>query len=302
MSRMPDFLVIGAQKSGTSSLCDVLGRHPQIFMTDPKEPYFFSHPEVWARGLEWYRDLFAGAGAARAAGEGSTTYTQHHLHPDAPARVIEHLPDARLIFIARDPLERMRSHWMHLRSRAGRESRPFTEAVRSRPEYVDNSRYDHQLSFYRDHYGPDRLLVLLFEDYRRAPDATVRRCLEFIGADPDVVPAPRESARHASDRGRVDTPATAVLRRIPGFERLRDLAPGGLRSVLRQALKQPIGERPEFDRATRAWAIEQVRDDARAFLRRYGLREDAWDLRRPDEIEDDGRSASGAARSAGGEA
>ncbi|MFK7960395.1 MAG: sulfotransferase [Phycisphaerales bacterium] len=278
MSRLPDFLVIGAQKSGTSSLCDVLGRHPDVFVCDPKEPYFFSHAEVWARGMDWYRERFAAAGDARMIGEGSTTYTQHHLYPDAPARLAEHLPNARLIFIARDPLERIRSHWMHLRSRENRETRPFNEAVRERPEYLDHSRYDHQLSLYRAHYPDAQMLVLQFEPYRADPGPVIERTLAFLGVDPDVPLAPRASAQHASNVGMVDTPATGILRKIPAFRHLRDLAPAPLRSMVRGALKRPIGDKPEYDAETRQWVIDELRADIDAFSGRYDIDRSAWSI------------------------
>lgn len=276
MNRLPTFLVIGAQKSGTSSLCDVLARHPDVFLTDPKEPYFFSHADVWSRGLDWYRAQFAGAGDRPAIGEGSTTYTQHLLYPDAPDRIATHLPDARLIFLARDPLERMRSHWMHLRSRENREDRPFNEAVRERPEYLDHSRYDHQLSFYRERFPAEHLLVLQFEAYRADPDPVVRRCLEFIGVDPDISLRPREEARHRSDRGMVDTPATAIARRLPFFRRLRDSMPTPVRDLVRRTLKRPIGHRPEFDAATRDWVRAELREDTAAFCDRYEIDPARW--------------------------
>jgi len=84
---LPNYLVIGAQKSATSSVCDLLAGHPEVFMTDPKEPYFFSHDEVWSKGLGWYESLFEGADGCPAVGEGSTTYTQQSMYPNAPARV-----------------------------------------------------------------------------------------------------------------------------------------------------------------------------------------------------------------------
>lgn len=276
----PDFLVIGAQKCATSSLCERLARHPAVFLTEPKEPYFFSHSDVWRRGWGWYESLFADSGAARARGEGSTTYTQHLLYPEAAERIARHLPEARLLFIARDPLERIRSHWMHLRARENRETLPFDEAVRTRPEYLDHSRYGHQLSFYDAHFPPERILVLFFEDYRRDPEEVTRRALAHLGVDPAEGAARRgresAGARHASAEGRVDTPVTGIVRRLPGFRTLRDAAPGPLREALRRVLKRPIGERPMWSEEARAWALERIGEETRAFLRRHGKSEDFW--------------------------
>ena len=269
-------MVIGAQKSGTSGLCDMLARHPGVFLTTPKEPYFFSHDEVYSKGLAWYRSLFDGAKPEQLRGEGSTTYTQAFLYPKAAERVAQTLPNVKLIFMARDPVERIRSHWMHLRSRENRETRPFNEAVRARPEYLDHSRYEEQLARYRSHYGDDAVLVLFFEDYRRDPTLTAQRCFRFLGVDASVDVSEREEARHASGTGRVDSRATTILRRIPGFRSLRDAMPTGLREVVRRLLKKPIGAKPDYDDDTRAWVIEQLRPDTEAFLARYRTGDSPW--------------------------
>ncbi|MEO1129455.1 MAG: sulfotransferase [Planctomycetota bacterium] len=272
----PNFLVIGAQKSATSTLCTLLAEHSDVFMTDPKEPFFFSHDEFWNEGWQWYEALFEGASGARALGEGSTTYTQHHLYPDAPQRIAQHLPDARLIYIVRDPFERIESQYMHLRSKGGRETLPFAEAVRTRPAYIDNSLYDHQLSFYREAYPDDQLLVLFFEDFKADQQGILRQCFEFIGVNPDAPHETREQHTHASSEGRVDTGLLGPLRRVPLFERARDAAPSWIREPLRQVLKKPVGDRPVWDDALRGWTEDRLRDDTQAFLTRYGKPLDHW--------------------------
>jgi len=278
---LPNFLVIGAQKSATSSLCALLGQHPDVFMCEPKEPYFFSHDEIYAHGMEWYENLFThantAAGPAAAVGEGSTTYTQHHLYPAAPARVAKTLPDAKLVFMARHPLERIVSHWTHLKTKGGRESLPLNDAVRTRPEYLDHSLYTRQLDHYRAHYPSDRFHLMLFEDFRRDAEGATRACMGFLGVDPNAwTPEDASRVRHRSAEGRADTGLLRPLRRIPGFDALRDLAPKGLRESLRGVLKKPVGEAPEFNPETRAWLEDQLRDDAHAYLRAAGKPEDYW--------------------------
>jgi len=272
----PDYLVIGAQKCATSTLCDLLARHPGVFMTEPKEPFFFSHEEFWSKGWAWYESLFDGAGGA-VAGEGRTTYTQRHLYPQAPGRIIEHLPEARLIYIVRDPFARIESQYLHMRSKGARETLPFAEAVRTRPMYLDNSMYDRQLAPYREAYPPDRILVLFFDDFRADQAGVMRRCFEFLGVDPDG-PAGAEEPRHvhASSEGRVDTGALQPPRRVPFFEKARDAAPSWIREPLRAVLKRPVGERPTWEPDLRRWAEERLAPDTRAFLERFGKPADFW--------------------------
>lgn len=77
----PNYIVIGSMKSGTSTLCHLLGQHPDIFMSNPKEPEYFCNPELYARGREWYETLFEDATGKSAVGEGSTSYIKAHLFP-----------------------------------------------------------------------------------------------------------------------------------------------------------------------------------------------------------------------------
>jgi len=271
----PNFLAIGAQKSATSTLCDLLARHPDVFVTDPKEPYFFSHDEVWAKGMAWYESLFDGARGERAVGEGSTTYTMRFLYPNAAERIAEHLPEAKLLYIVRNPLERTASHWVHMRSRGGRETRPFGVAVREAPEYLDNSMYLRQIDVYRRWWPDERICVVFFEDFVRDRAAVMRRCFEFLGVDPGVDVAFDAHAKNVSAGSREDTPLLSPLRKLPVFDRLRDAAPKGLRESLRRVLKRPT-QRPTWDDASRAYAIERLREDSHAFLERYGKPRDFW--------------------------
>lgn len=272
----PNYLVIGAQKSATSTLCDLIGRHPQGFMTRPKEPYFFSNDEVWARGWAWYESLFAGAQGARAIGEGSTTYTMRWKHPNAAERIAENLPNARLIYIVRNPIDRAVSHYTHLRSRGGREKRPIDRAMREDPWYLDNSLYDHQLSAYRDRFPARNILVLFFEDMKADQRAVARRCYEFLDIDPefaDTLEAPAK--RNSSEDAREDTALVSAARRIPFFSALRSALPKGMVGSARRALKRPA-PKPQLDHDTRAWMTEQLREDSHRFLIRYGKPADFW--------------------------
>ncbi len=284
MPPVPNYLVIGAQKSATSSVCDILSLHPECFMTEPKEPYFFSHDEVYQKGWAWYLDLFHGAAGRKAIGEGSTTYTQQWLYPRAAERIRKHLFSVpgvdgppRLIYIAREPLARIESHYLHLASKGGRETRPFNQAVREYPAYIDHSLYTKQIDVYRAIGWPDdRILVLFFEDFRTGTDAEMRKVYRFLGVDESFTVPADWKAKHASAEGRTDSGALRPLRRVPGFAALRDAAPVSVKEALRKVLKKPITERPKWDEATRAWAIDRLREDNHEFLARYGKPADFW--------------------------
>ncbi len=114
---IPNFLIIGQTKCATTTLWSLLGDHPQIFMCDPKEPHYFSVPERYAQGIQWYESLFEGAGDAIAIGEASASYAGARYGQVASERIFETLPNARLIYCVRHPLRRIESAWIDVRCR-----------------------------------------------------------------------------------------------------------------------------------------------------------------------------------------
>ena len=118
--RLPDFMLIGAMKSGTTTLHAYLSRHPGLFLCTPKEPGFFSRDERYARGLDWYRELFTDAQPEQLCGEASTCYSRWPHFENAAPRIAADVPGAKLLYITRDPVERAYSHYRHLMEEEGR--------------------------------------------------------------------------------------------------------------------------------------------------------------------------------------
>src|SRR5438045_1060522 len=104
---LPTFIMIGSMKSGTTSLASYLGAQPDVFMTTPKEPRYFCDPRNFQRGVEWYRALFAGGVAASVRGEASTHYSRAMEYPGVPQRMAHLVPDVQLLYLLRDPIERI---------------------------------------------------------------------------------------------------------------------------------------------------------------------------------------------------
>src|SRR3954469_1261824 len=96
-------------KAGTTTISGTLTAHSDVFMCTPKEPQFFT--TRWNRGLSWYESLFASAGDAHARGDGSTSYTDFPRKPEAAGRMAATVPDLKLVYVVRDPIARMRSHY-----------------------------------------------------------------------------------------------------------------------------------------------------------------------------------------------
>lgn len=183
--RNPDFIGIGAPRTATSWLFACLYEHPDMSLAK-KEIHFFSREERWKRGFEWYREHFAGVAEDRVTGEYSTSYL---ASAEAPRRIADHCPDARIIASLRDPVERIRSAISNektagnLRSDAGPR-----EALEAEPHLLENSRYGTGLARYFDRFPEDRVLVLFYEDLLESPVGYLDRVLDFLGVDPDFEP------------------------------------------------------------------------------------------------------------------
>ena len=193
--RMPNLFIIGAMKSGTSSLHAWLGAHPEVFMCEPKEPcYFVDRADLdWPyieqlglwRGEEFYLELFKDAGDATILGESSTLYTKLPRIKHVPERIARFNSDARFIYVMRDPIERTISHYWHMVRHHG-EHRSLEQTVREQPDYCDVSHYAMQLRPYLDAFGEDRILALTFEELIRDTRGVMQRILEWLQVDSTI--------------------------------------------------------------------------------------------------------------------
>ena len=199
---LPDFLVIGAQKAGTTALYAYLRWHPSIAGPFWKEVSFFDRH--WARGEAWYRGQFPLRSSGKIVGEASPSYV---FHPLAPQRVEEVVPEARLIVLVRNPVDRALSQYNH-EVALGREPLPFEEALDAEEErlrgeqermaadpryfsrewwshtYKARGRYAEQLERWLAVFPCEQLLILPSDDLGSDPARAHAQVLEFLGASP----------------------------------------------------------------------------------------------------------------------
>lgn len=194
-ARPPELLVVGAMKCGTSALHALLDRHPDVAMAPGKELNFFFGPAAtsradpdewwhegqWHRGLAWYAAQFDPAAPVR--GESSPGYTDPS-HPEVPARVHAVAPQARLVYLVREPFVRAVSQWRH-HVRDGTERRPLSVALLDPDsQYVARSRYLERIDGFLQVFRREQLLVVVQERLQADTDGQLRRVLEHVGADP----------------------------------------------------------------------------------------------------------------------
>lgn len=273
---LPTFLVIGAMKAGTTTLRDQFARHPDVFMSVPKELHYFVEERNWTRGREWYEGHFAAADAP-VRGEASPSYSQVDLYPGVAERIVGTIPDVRLVYIVRHPVDRMRSMYLHQRA-SGREDRPIAEALTTRPYYLNASRYSWQLDQYADLVDPARIRVVTTDALRDAPAATMSELFEFVGVDPGRVEA-EELRRGRSEDKRVARVGRSRLAGLPGYRRMADLAPGSVRATVRRLTTRPVdATMAELPPDVEAALVEQLRPDVAALRRFLGEDFDGWGL------------------------
>ncbi|WP_167305784.1 sulfotransferase family protein [Nocardioides euryhalodurans] len=256
---LPTFLVIGAAKSGTSSLSSYLRSHPEVFMSRPKELHFFTNG--WQRGLEHYESFFADSEGFPARGEASTSYTQAPRYDGVPERIVGVLPDVKLVYLIRNPVQRIRSQYVHYVDR-GREGRPLEEAVRENPDYLDSSRYAYQIGLYLEHVARDRILVISTDHLRDDRERTMGQVFEFLGVDPD---APMRTMERELNRSADKRKAPALVDSGRRFLRRSGLGKHVPRDVLvrgHQLVSRPIPPdvaqvSPELE----DWLWSQLQDD-----------------------------------------
>lgn len=253
----PNLFIIGSAKSGTTSLHSYLDSHPDVFMCEPKEPGFFV-PELsyYPKDEAWYRSIFAPAGDTRIVGESSTHYSKLPVYPGVPERIAAYSPDARFIYLMRDPVKRALSHYWH-NVRKFHERRPMLAALQGDVQYVAFGDYQRQLTPYFDLFGRERVLVLTFEELVGEPRATLERVFGWLGVDVHQGTrvftkenARPEEVRRVRGLGLLHTFSHSAL-----WDRLSPMAPAWVRGIGSRLATGPV--RPD----------DVSNDEAVAYLR-----------------------------------
>lgn len=294
---LPNVIVIGAQKCGTSAVHAYLGLHPEISMSRPKELNFFvDHPvgegPFWSldpeklermtlkrrncsKGLGWYARHFDPTAPVR--GESSPSYTAPWF-PEVPAKIASALPHVKLIFMVRDPLERAMSEYLDRRAK-GRERREANDALADpRGTYIARSRYGALLERYLHHFPAERILVLSQEDLLTHRTQTMREVYRYIGVDPSF-----RSPRFQRERNRSKTRGAQLIRRLEksplatiGY-RLPDEVKWGIERLVTRR-RQASEENPLLEPGLRERLVEALSDDTARLRELTGDEFPEWSL------------------------
>jgi hypothetical protein len=278
---LPNLIVIGGLKCGTTSLHHYLNLHPQVAMSRPKELNFFVAELNWELGPEWYASHFDREAPVR--GETSPHYTNLPRFAGVAERMHEVLgAQARIVYMVRDPLERMLSHYLH-NVGGGYETRPIADAL-SDPNsaYIARSRYAMQLEPYLRAFDRSRVLVVANEDLATKREVTMRHVFEFCGVDDDFT-SEQFAREWETGSGKQDGGFRLMDRavRLPGlraFDRNFDRLPESLRWMVERLVHDPgtgAAPKPQLDAELRSRLVDMVAPDV-ADLERLTGRTFGW--------------------------
>ncbi len=238
----PNTFIIGAAKSGTTTLAHLLSMHPDVYVGAKKEPEFFSFDENFTKGLTWYRQNYEGAKEGQTIIDASTGYTRYPQYPLAAQRIHAFNPNAKLIYIMRHPVERAYSHFIHRYSKELHPNEPFRETfsefVSHDPMCLDSSDYQLQLEQYAKYFDMNSILLLFTDDLNTRPSATMKTVCDFLSLTYDESYFTYEKKNISVDflHSRKRNAITDQLKKLPGYHWFKQLIPKQLKDVLINSL------------------------------------------------------------------
>jgi hypothetical protein len=279
--RLPDFLIIGAMKAGTTTLYRDLLTNPAVFMPTDKEPTTLADDQVLQRSnLETYAAYFRRAGADQVCGEASTGYAKIPTFQGVPRRALHVLgSNLKVIYLVREPVARAISHHHHF-VRLGKMPARFDQAVTDDDTLVSYGRYAMQIEPWLEAFGSQSVLILRFESFVSDRRGTIERVSRFLGIEPRPQQVQTDRVFNKSEgKPYLSGPWHAVQRSFLYTRVLRPFIPLGARESLRKALLSRDDARLATpSQQTLDHLIERLEGDAETLRGLMGLSEPLWDF------------------------
>jgi len=229
----------------------MLSLHPQAAIVQGKEPHFFSDDSVYNRGWDYYQSLYSHCKDELAIGDASTSYSRIRYHPNTVPRILKHVPDVKIIYMVRNPVERMVSAYVERLGTPG-ESQIFTsinDAVKKQPMVIDSSRYWEVFDYYRKHFDESRIKVIWFEEFVNNTDDIFKDVCRFLEIDDSVEINIKKDNQNSRD---------AAIQRMANLGR------------------DNIKINTEWNKKTLKWVIKQIEDDNKQLLKYFKKSKNYW--------------------------
>lgn len=282
----PQVFLIGAQKAGTTSLAYLLGQHPKICLSDPKETHYFTNN--WGKGESWYRQRFNGvegqlyldASPSYSAGRSATC--PHSVgepsgqYKETPRRMYRLSPEAKLIYILRNPVDRAYSSYWHS-VRAGNEQRSFSEVIREKGFYLRVGLYYEQINRYFEFYDRKAVLILFFEDLRVDVMSVTRECFRFLDIEDNVELQAKGAKNKSFAYGSTGVIVNHFLQPLGGIKKvskfIRPLVPDSVKNMVIKLLTDSI---PPMNLEDRQFLSEYYKEPNRQLELMLGYQIKQW--------------------------
>lgn len=271
MTALPNTILIGAAKAGTTSLCRDLEHHPDVYLYPSKETHFFSFR--YDEGIDYYRSLFRPTGQ-KIVMEASPEYSTRGQSQLTVDRMLQHIPDARLIYMVRNPLRRLESEYVQELAN-GLKPVPFKDAVFDW-NLIEGSLYEKNYRIFANGFSPENVHVIFFEDYLADKSGTVSALMRFLNIEDNPSVHASRQAKNTRDEKIVDPPLMKALRRIRIFERFKHIVPDNIKLMLKRQISRDIEADIVWDDALLAKVTPVIQEDARRFLERFGKPMEYW--------------------------
>ncbi len=270
MQTLPDFLIAGAMKAGTTTLYRDLLANPAIFFPEDKEVNALADPQVTtAAGRKCYQWYYRTAQPHQLRGDASTSYTKRPCYEGVTQRAAAVLPGStKVIYLVREPVSRIVSHYLHERA-AGRIRCAIDEAVHQHPPLLDYTRYAWQIEPWMEAFGAEQIRIVVFEEYVANRQAVVQSLCEFLGVKHHP-PSIDDAAVYNRSKGKpLERGAFFALSQHPLYRRyIRPLLAPGVRDRLRRTMMpRDHALRPTPLPGTAAFIRQQLRDDHQKLCR-----------------------------------
>ncbi|MEX2588742.1 MAG: sulfotransferase domain-containing protein [Chitinophagales bacterium] len=271
------FIIIGAMKCATTSLAELLEMHPQVGFSRPKEPCFFSKAKHAPKTLEEYHNCFQNKESAKIYGEASTSYTAAiKSNRDIAEKIFAYNPDMKLIYMVRNPFDRIISQYVHNVQR-GREKRSFDKAIQEDPHYISLSAYYKQIKDYVELFGMKNILIIDFDDFKNKNEMVLKDVAAFININYEKL----SKINHHTNKslGEQKLPPAldkyfikyrSIIQKIPKQYRVK------IKDVLAEIRGTKVKEKPKLKEETKKWIWQQLENDYKNFVELTGKERPHW--------------------------
>jgi hypothetical protein len=261
----PDFIIIGGMKCGTTSLHYYLNCHPDISMSVEKELNFFIYKKNWHKGIDWYQSQFQGQG--KIYGEASPNYTSFPRWTETASLMSKIVPDVKLIYLVREPIQRLISHYVHKLADGG-ENRPIEEALADFEDnyhnpYICRSRYYLQLEQYLRYFDDANILIITTEELYYYPEQVLPKIFRFLGVSDNINYINCRKRLHESVLKRRKTALGNHIAQLPIMAKINNFPPS-LRHHVNTLIYFPFStpvSKPILNSELRQRLIEYLKED-----------------------------------------